>query len=896
LQGDAGTDKAAGRLHDDLSTLLPLLRARDEGIQSIFLECEVETVSTVLGMDEVHVLREFVWGRSPAGKGIRVDERYFGKVNRIEADWDGRIRREVSNTEAELPTLRVDAPSRPEGTAFVTYDPDCFGAWAQFEFVADFLGRPDRGRTRVLGREGRQGRDCLKVVHDFNPPDSPDVLGRAVILWIDDKETLLVVEAAWPFPEPSSREDLGTEDKPWIEEIDGAPFVIYQRFGVLEAAPLENGVWFPKRCFHEARPRDAQGVYRAISHSLASVDHETIVLGDHELIESLYRIDPNRWYLVYDSSAGDETESYVLGPIGRTSIPTYKFYEAVQMEGRRRGLEVAPLVEGDVPFSSSSCGPCCLLYVAWVAGRAVSLQTLHEAIPPNEDPGEDTSLAGLACAAREIGLFAEAARLGKDDLVEFLDAPNHWAIVHLSERDGQTLDGHFALPTFGEHVELRTPPYAPSMLEDLEFRELWTGHAVLIGTEPLQLPSGARSGMAGAVARGGAAAAALAVLWWLTRTVRRRRRRVVSTRSRAGPASVGLAVLMCLLGASCGCSPADRSGIAAAALQAPALAAVGGDHYEAGDVQLGERVRAEFTIRNVSRRTLHLQSRRISCSCDNVQLAQEVLAPGDETQLFVETVAMLPGWRDAEARVEVLSEPASLGLSFHVSRVAIADPRHRLRVDPPHIQLGTFNAVEGTEATLRVVFSSEFCDGGPWPSLSLGSLVLPGADVQVMGTSEPKVKPGSRTHITDVRVLIAPGLAGAYGQYLKVRAEPPFAQLSQTVHVTGTAEACFRARPSILFSGIVANGEAIDGTVHVRPLGPSEEVTEGGPWTPTTSSVWLRAAWVRVPEEGRAEGVLRVSGVPPADAGTFEEWVSFEHCRALNARIPVVGRVQVRPD
>lgn len=327
--------------------------------------------------------------------------------------------------------------------------------------------------VHALGRETVQGRDCLRVALSYG-----GALGGSSVpmdLWIDDRQSLLVMRVTLSDPEHTARRS-GDYSNAALEELR------FERYGsqlvpktTWEVCELEQSgeFWLP-------------AVGRIYSHGdlLPDVTRWTWVDQAAAEVQAL------RPELPMDLPPGGVHFDYVRGAtrlhggqgyeldVSQTSYWTV-LEKAGQLGVREHGAAVA-----GVDFGSLNCGPSAALFLAHYHGRWCSLEELLDGHGVEE--GAETNL-------QQLGEILHAQGLGTQPVHTSLEELALWSkltLVHTrgsgprSEADMGSEDHFMVVQVHGieadDRVTYINPPKSSASMTVAQFREIWTGRALLV--------------------------------------------------------------------------------------------------------------------------------------------------------------------------------------------------------------------------------------------------------------------------------------------------------------------------------------------------------------------------------------------------------------------------------
>jgi len=866
----------------DLEIAKSLVTARDVALRSAFME--FDAVAEYPPPDPPGLYyRERGWiGWCGERLGIEVDvATNLGPSGVGRGEWDGETFRGVAGLEEVFPTLTLrSVPSLP----FSAYDPLQFGFRFQNSSLLELLSDGPQRRARALSREHVDGKDCLKILIEAPSGRQVNEWTPVCVLWLDDRESLLIVRAAKIGTRRASMEGV------WRAEIDSETFEVIRTWEVLQAERVAGSFWFPVQCRYASK---------LSGNVLVTIPKASILVNQDEVIDGLIRLDRDRWYLVHDQRPGAPEIQYVQGPAGRASAETASFVRELTLESRWRGFAVPTVLETDIPFSESSCGPSALLLVAWGLGSRPSLEELLGKPGAGSAPPAQSSLAGLATAASALGLHARAVRIdGLRWLKEFSAQPEHWAIVHLSGQDPRGAAEHFAVAVFKDDgVDLISPPLPRETISVQRFETEWTGHALLVSKADIDLrilgelapmsgtsPTTQRPWKRVGAILGILVGCGVACILW-----QRYRRRMNSGArvSRAHEREVGMILLLAVLCGGCGrgdgsAAPTgpggDLEGSARLRVRGPA-------RVDVGVVDLGTRMQADFVVQNASVERVRIQAAP-SCSCDEVRVSRTDLGPGERCVVTLSSVAFSAGRAGVSATVNAVGPhgPSSLvlGIDAEVRDTEVT----WLEIEPSRRDLGSVKAGSAFEVGSEV----RICRRGPaashGPELSRSALTLEGCTVEVTGEWQERRNDGTEVLVRTLRIRgTTADHTGGFERRLLIACEPPWGNLKGVFVLQARVQGCVEFDPEVVFRGSLAGTESVEATVNVilrdSALDPQQ-------LSPRTSATWLKAEWACAPAADR-NGVLVLRGIPPGGPSHFDESVNLAGCGAGAPLLRVVG-------
>lgn len=333
---------------------------------------------------------------------------------------------------------------------------------------------------RVLGRENVDGVDCLVVQFDLVGPGQEDDDEYLVpwVVWFDDRETLLARRRVNFTP------DRDEPDQPRIgpsRMFGGKSFRPYSMWTLTEARQV-NGFWIP-----------AAGEYRRATRlgeqRLNSRIGEGATINDG-LPDECFKLEPPPGTTLIDYVEG-RNEKLSQGPgdaevtLARQGVFTGSLRELERFALVDR-VTAAPasgthILDSMDDFGSSSCGPNALFLLLTFLGYEVSLASLVQDLPPAHRSMGKTNLKTLQDLA---GSFAEARTI-HDEVRDLPSWPSMPFVAHLSGEDHE----HFAVacvmpvaPDRDQAVWVCSPPLPPSVLTIDEFQAMWSGMALVVGT------------------------------------------------------------------------------------------------------------------------------------------------------------------------------------------------------------------------------------------------------------------------------------------------------------------------------------------------------------------------------------------------------------------------------
>jgi hypothetical protein len=270
--------------------------------------------------------------------------------------------------------------------------------------------------------------------------------------------------------------------------------------------------------------------------------------------------------------------------------------------------------------------------------------------------------------------------------------------------------------------------------------------------------------------------------------------------------------------AGTGVSPlADRAEPGKLETGPPPRLVVDEEEHKFGVMDVGQKGRHSFVVRNVGAGELRLAAGETSCKCTLVDLPDGVVPPGGETRIDLEWETRKPDDVFRHGAYIHTNDPERPEFSLRISgRV-----RELVAVEPASLVFSSVGPGERPEAMLTI--SAE-----TWPDLEvvdiesslpvLSGEVLP-KTTEGAGSEEPETR-------QDVRVALEPGLpVGSFLGQLRIRvrprSQPDVAPITKFVNVEGAivpAIALYGRGYSIVAGlrlGILPAGQGIKRTLHL---------------------------------------------------------------------------------
>lgn len=446
----------------ELEVLAAALEQRDLRLGSILLSFHAREESSPSG---VRFEQHGMWARSASLSGLDVTTVTELGERHSRGVWDGHTYSSIATMEDEYPVI---VRGLKKGAPFSLYTPDFFGLWWGDIETSKLLKSEYGGRLSVLGRETVRERDCMLLVQDAAPPLRNGTFGAPVLIWIDDKQTLLNLKVQRLTP---VRSESGRPDN--ARELGGDLFEPVATWEVL-AEELVQDVWIPS----EGR-LVSLGQRGPMS---ISIDADSVVLNDSAAIERFISISNDRWYTVVDNRTGEITAQSPYGPSDEGSM---RFYVGVWEDQKWRRIPKSEAPDPQIRFESASCGPRALFHVAVACQMDVRLERVLGAFAPDAKTAESVSLSELSQAAVALGLSARTLECSLDRLLAMAADPAVWVIAHMTgdlhADDSEHSMNHFSVVSVsGGRITEYSPPNVIIDQTPDEFASRWTRHVLVL--------------------------------------------------------------------------------------------------------------------------------------------------------------------------------------------------------------------------------------------------------------------------------------------------------------------------------------------------------------------------------------------------------------------------------
>jgi peptidase C39-like protein len=484
LAHSSGNPEGSGRADVGLEELLAAIAAREASLGTVFVPFTIDAVPP----KSARYRQEFGWWSARPGElayGICTvhgyDEPQYSWLT-----WDGlRCSEQRSGGRSIVPYIESPATaavvcaesmasltvtSLPRASLFErAHLPTAFGLGICQTPWSQVLAK---GRSLALsGVEEVLGRRCLRLTFDMAPVPSEDgSYTRPWILWIDAEQSLLVIRAQSLYP-PAALEayNKGQIAPELVHVLGGKDWAVFQQWDSTDLVEIAPGRWLPShgRLSHPACPGLISYEY--------SAEVPGLLVGE-AAPSDVFEMEPSGWCRVDDQVAGIQE---VASP-GRAPIDAQNEAFARLVATERFGDDATwARLAGAEDFSSSSCGPRALFFLARIAGKAVSLADLTAGLPRAEVERGNSSLASLQAASESLGLESRAEHVP----FERTDELTEWTLVHLATPGGDA-PGHFSALKYSsdlEQFQVVDPPDTESYLTAEQLAPSWTGNLLRFG-------------------------------------------------------------------------------------------------------------------------------------------------------------------------------------------------------------------------------------------------------------------------------------------------------------------------------------------------------------------------------------------------------------------------------
>lgn len=129
--------------------------------------------------------------------------------------------------------------------------------------------------------------------------------------------------------------------------------------------------------------------------------------------------------------------------------------------------------------------------------------------------------------------------------------------------------------------------------------------------------------------------------------------------------------------------------------------------FNFGRREKGDVVRHTFTLKNGGRKALHIKDVRPACGCTTTEPEQNVLSPGEETELQVRLdLSRQKGEQDKKIALET-NDPDQPVFNLTMRGIATS----RVKLDPERVELGHIPATQTAKASVNVRATKELSFG-----------------------------------------------------------------------------------------------------------------------------------------------------------------------------------------
>lgn len=327
---------------------------------------------------------------------------------------------------------------------------------------------------RILGRERAAGRDCLRIAYENGPPPSPGEPYRApVVVWFDDRETLLAVKQV-----QFGRRRDGSADR---------------RASAALAMDL-NGQRYEPLSVKETIDVHGRPPALHLPHHVVRIefDWETGSLGNAELhtfepssLRVADEIDTSLFTIpVADGTrvADGRTHSLSISR-GGSLVPALDdgFRSVAEAVAREDGVSLAAWPDAGASPETNGCGALALALAATLLGKPTLPDFVTALLPKEERESHRATVASLASVARTLGLHAVALE-AKPGFLDRLPR-NFLTLVETPALDGTRhgpLHWVVAAPVDYAKIRIVCPPEPPVTVPRDRFERLWTGACVVL--------------------------------------------------------------------------------------------------------------------------------------------------------------------------------------------------------------------------------------------------------------------------------------------------------------------------------------------------------------------------------------------------------------------------------